>query len=85
MAGAYRMALSRATVELRSPDGTLQDTLTNVTATVRDGVARARTGSRQVAEMPAEQLVRDGKRAFIVTGTDGATWVVTKPCNCGSR
>ena len=82
MAGAYRMALSRATVEVRDPAGNLVATHPGVTATVRDGVARAKAGSVIVAELADAELQVQGRKAYTVTGADGTTWTVTKPCGC---
>lgn len=84
MAGAYRMALSRADLVVARPGAALE-THTNLTVSVRDGVAKARTGSRTVAEMPVATLDQDGRRSYTITGTDGTVWTVTKDCGCGSR
>lgn len=83
MAGAFRMALSRAKVLVTAPDGTTE-VHDQVTATVRDGIAKARRYSTDVATMPATELTQHTSRHFTITGPDGTTWVVTKPCNCGS-
>lgn len=85
MAGAFRMALSRATVTATYPDGRTEliGQKSLVTATVRDGVARAKTGSQYVAEMPATELVRHGSKHFTVVGPDGTTWDVLRDCGCG--
>jgi hypothetical protein len=82
MAGAYRLALSRATVEVTDPAGQLVATHTGVTATVRDGVARAKAGSVVVAEMAGAELLATSRKAYSVRGADGTTWSVTKPCGC---
>lgn len=85
MAGQFRMALTRAKVTITPPDGPerVED---QVTATVRDGVARLKRHAAQVAEMPATDLVRASSRNFTITGPDGTVWHVVKDCNCtGSR
>lgn len=82
MAGAYRLALSRATVEVLSPEGETIATHTGVTATFRDGTAVARLGSGPVAEMPATDVTRTGRNRYTIAGEDGTTWLVSKPCGC---
>jgi hypothetical protein len=83
MAGAYRIALSRATVEVLNAEGATIGGHTAVTFSVRDGVAKLRTGAAQVAEMPITgDVERTGRNAYTVTGTDGTVWLVTKPCGC---
>lgn len=82
MAGAYRLALSRATVEVLDPSGATVATHKLVTATFRDGVATARSGSGPVATMEATDVTRTGRNRYTIAGTDGSTWLVSKPCGC---
>lgn len=82
MAGAYRMALARARVVATAPDGSVA-TLDQQTVSVRDGQAVAKRNQQVTATMPVAELVRRTGRDFTIVGTDGTTWVVTKPCNCG--
>ena len=82
MAGAYRMALSRAKATITTPDGGEQ-VEKNVTATVRDGKARLKRGNVVVAEMDATELDRRNGRHYLVTGADGTVWDVLRDCGCG--
>lgn len=86
MAGAFRMALSRAQVTITPPGGGAAEVLTEVTATVRDGQAKARKYARDLATMPAAELTRHNSTHFTVVGPDGTTWDVLKDCGCsGAR
>jgi hypothetical protein len=82
MPGAYRVALSRATVEQLDPDGNTTATHKGVTFTVRDGVAQFRTGAAPVAAMDLEQLIPTGRNRYTVVGPDGTRWLVSRPCGC---
>lgn len=78
MAGPYRMALPRARVEMRGPDGAETGTLTRVQCSLRDGVAVARSSSAEVlASMPVAHMAQS-RRLYLLTGEDGSTWTVTK-------
>lgn len=79
----FHMALSRATVTVSGPEGTTVHK--EVTATVRDGVAKARKFGQDVATMPAKELTRHTGKHFTVVGPDGLTWDVLRDCGCGGR
>ena len=83
MAGAYRMALSGAKIVIHDAGGTVLDTFTRYTVSVRDGRAKVKgPGAQILAEMEASAI--DGRgRNWTITGPDGTTWAVTKPCGCG--
>lgn len=82
MAGAFRMALSRAKVTVTLPDGTPGPVYDEVTTTVRDGHAKARKYAVDQAVMPVAELTTHTSRHFTIVGTDGTVWDVAKPCNC---
>lgn len=82
MAGMFHMALSRAKVTITHPDGAIE-VHDEVTATLRDGVAKARKFARDVASMPATNMVRHSGKEFTITAEDGTTWHVLRDCGCG--
>jgi len=82
MAGAYRMALARATVEVLDAEGNTVATHDRVTAAVRDGKATARINQQVVAELDGADVVATGRNRYTITGTDGTSWVVSKKCGC---
>lgn len=82
MAGAYRMALSGAEVVVTDPGGGVQP-FPRVSVSVRDGIARMKqSGGQLLSEMEAADLAGRG-RNWTITGLDGTTWSVSKPCGCG--
>jgi len=81
MAGAYRMALSRAEVTV-TPAGGEPITHKAVTASVRDGMAVVKQGGRVIDQMPVATLERASSRDWMIVGPDATTWHVTKRCNC---
>lgn len=82
MAGMFHMALSRAKVTITRPDGSTE-VHDQVTATMRDGQARARKFAQDVATMPATELVRHTGKHFTIVGPDGTSWDVLRDCGCG--
>jgi len=83
MAGAYRLALSRATVEVLDADGATIATHGPGTVTLRDGVAQLKVGGSVVTSMPATDVERAGARnRYTIAGTDGTSWLVSKKCGC---
>lgn len=78
MAGAFRLALSRATVTVENG----AELARGATVTVRDGVARIRQGSVTTAEAPAVDVERRSGRNYRILLADGSAWLVAKPCNC---
>lgn len=81
MAGMFHMALSRCKVTITAPDGSTE-LHTEVTATVRDGMAKARKFAADVATMPATELVRITGKHYTIVGPDGTTWDVLRDCGC---
>lgn len=80
MAGAFRMAVSRARV-----DTSTGEVIKLATVTVRDGVARVKRGNQVVREMTAADVTREGKSRYVIVGAD-ETWTVFKDCGCsGAR
>lgn len=84
MAGAYQLTLSRATVtELRDGEPTGRKWGPG-TVTIRDGVARMRVSSAEVATMPASTFTRHSARSWTIPDQGGSvTWSVAKSCGCG--
>ena len=86
MAGAYQLSLARATVVIEHPHGDVAGSHPSVTASVRDGVARIRSGTGQIAEMrlaPDGGMTKVGRNHYRLTGEDGTVWDVSKSCGCG--
>lgn len=84
MGGAYQLTLSRATVvEVRDGEPTGR-TWGPGTVTIRDGLARMRVSSVEVASMPANTFVRISSRSWTIHEHEGTvTWQVAKSCGCG--
>lgn len=82
MAGMFHMALSRAKVTITRPDGSTE-VHDQVTATVRDGQARARRFAQDVATMPVAELTRHHGKWYTLKALDGTEWDVLRDCGCG--
>jgi len=70
------------TLTITRPDGSTE-VHDQVTATMRDGQARARKFAQDVATMPATELVRHTGKHFTIRGADGTEWDVLRDCGCG--
>ena len=81
MIQATRLALARCEISVRT-DRIETDSYSGAQISVRDGIARIKTGTEWAVEMPLTGLVQTARRAYEITGPD-QTWFVSRKCNCG--
>ena len=79
---ATRLALARCEISVRDAEGTETGSYSGAQISVRDGMARIKTGAEWTVEMPLTGLVQTARRVYEISGPD-QTWFVSRKCNCG--
>lgn len=79
MAGAYQLAMQRATVTIPG-----MAPIRNAVVTVQDGVAKLKAGAVELT-MAVDSVTRPRAGMALVNGSDGVVWEAVRGCGCGGR